>query len=169
MAEPFSIKVKSTYLKPLTPPRFGDLNPTTALRTLRTEMLRRIKAKLTQTTFSARAKRALAKALTIEVKESSVVITAHHPAWKPLIEGQKAGQMTWLTKARRPIPIVDESGEVVFRSATPKSMADGKWRHPGRAPTDFVEKARQEARKFVRDKLYREMMNQTRKALRSKR
>lgn len=166
MPEPFALRVKATYLKPLLPGRFADLSPATALRQLRAEMLRRIKAKLTQTTFSDRAKRALAKAVSIEVKESSLVITAKHPAWGPLVNGQRERQMTWLTKATRPIPIITESGELIFRSATPKSMADGKWMHPGRAPSNFVEKARQEAREFMRTKLYREFINQIRKAMR---
>lgn len=167
MPDPISIKVKSTYLRPLTPPRFGDLSAGTVLRTLRSEMLRRLKKRLTQTTFSDRAKKALAKAITIEVKASSLLITARHPAWKPLVEGQRPGQMRWLTKARRPIPIVTETGRIIFRSATPKSMTDGKWMHPGRAPSNFVELARQEAREFIRDKLHREFLNQARKAMRT--
>jgi hypothetical protein len=165
-SNPISVRVKATYLKPLTPDRFENLNAVTALRTLRTEMLRRIKAKLMQTTFSERAKKALARAVSIEVKGSSLVIIAKHPAWKPLVEGQRAGQMKWLTKAKRPIPIVTDSGEVIFRTATPKSMADGKWMHPGRAPSDFVERARQEAREFMRTKLYREFVRQMRQAVR---
>lgn len=165
MPEPIAFKVKTTYLKPLTGDRFGDLSPVTVLKALKTEMLRRIKYQLTQTTFSERAKKALAKAIRIEVKQSSLVITARHPAWHPLVDGQRPGQMTWLTKARRPIPIVTESGELIFRSATPKSMADGKWMHPGRAPSTFLEKARQEAREFMRTKLYREFVNQIRKAV----
>jgi hypothetical protein len=44
-------------------------------------------------------------------------------------------------------------------------MADGKWMHPGRAPSDFAEKARQEAREFIRTKLYKEYMSQVRKAV----
>ena len=165
-SSPISVRVKATYLKPLTPERFESLNVETALRTLRTEMLRRIKSKLMQTTFSDRAKKALARAVSIEVRGSSLVIIAKHPAWKPLVEGQRPGQMKWLTKAKRPIPIVTESGEIIFRSATPKSMMDGKWMHPGRQPSDFVERARQEAREFMRTKLYREFVRQMRKAVR---
>ncbi len=167
MPEPISLKLKSVYLKPLIPERLEGLQPDTVLRTLRRDMLRRIKSKLTQTTFSERAKRALGRSLNIEVKASSLVITSNHPAWDPLVNGQRAGQMTWLTKAKRPIPIVKEDGEIIFRSATPKSMADGKWMHPGRSPSDFMEKARQEARTFMRDKLYREFTNQVRKAMRT--
>lgn len=159
------IKVKATYLKPLLPSRFSDLSVATALNSLKRELLRRIKAQLLQTTFSDRAKKALAKAVKIEVKPSSLIITARHPAWRPLVEGQRAGQMTWLTKARRPIPIVTESGELIFRSATPKSMADGKWMHPGRAPSNFVEKARQQAREFMRTKLYREYVSQLQRSM----
>jgi hypothetical protein len=161
------LTVKATYLRPLT---LGlDIDPENALRRLKGEMLRRIKVKLTQTAFSDRAKRALAKAITIEVKGSSLRIVARHPAWKPLVEGQRAGQMKWLVKAKAPIPIITETGELIFRSATPRSMANGKWVHPGRAPSNFVEKARQEAREFLRDKLYREYVNQIRKAVAKRR
>jgi hypothetical protein len=166
MPDPITFRVKSTYLKPLVPERFEHLSVNTALRTLKKEMLRRIKAKLMQTTFSERAKKALGKAIKIEVKESSLLITARHPAWGPLVNGQRPGQMTWLTKAKHPIPIITETGELIFRSATPKSMEDGKWMHPGRSPSDFVEKARQEAREFMRTKLYREFVSQMRKAVR---
>jgi hypothetical protein len=165
---PPTLKIKSTYLSPLTG-GLKNVDVTHALRLLQREMLKRIKAKLTQTTFSVRAKKALSEAVDIEVHKSSVVITAKHPAWKALVNGQRAGQMKWLVKAKRPIPIVTETGKIIFRSATPRSMADGKWMHPGRTPSDFLEKARQEARAFMRDKLYREYVNQVRKALSQKR
>jgi hypothetical protein len=157
-------KVKTTYLRPLTGD-FKNIDPTSALRRLRNEMLKRIKAKLTQETFSERAKKALARTIEIKVQPSSLLIIAKHPAFRYIVGGQRAGQMTWLTKAKRPIPIITETGELIFRSATPKSMADGKWMHPGRTPSTFLEKARQEARAFMRDKLYREYVNQARRAI----
>lgn len=160
--------LKTTYLKPLTS-GLKDLDPEHALRLLRTEMLRRIKAKLTQTTFSDAAKKTLARALDIKIQRSSLIITVKDSRWDYMVGGQRPGQMTWLTKAKRPIPIVTETGEVIFRSATPRSMADGKWMHPGREPSDFLEKGRQEARAFMRDKLYQEFANQMRKALAKKR
>jgi hypothetical protein len=162
-----TLKLKSTYLKPLT--GGANINPDRALRTLQKELLRRIKAKLTQSTFSDRAKKSLARAVSIEVKASSLVIIAKDPRWNFMVGGQKPGQMTWLTKAKRPIPIVTETGEVIFRWATPRSMLDGKWFHPGRAPSDFLEQARQEARSFLRDKLRQQFANQLRQAMSQKR
>ena len=39
-------------------------------------------------------------------------------------------QMRYL-QDRGPIPIVTRGGRTVFRMATEKSMAEGKWIHPG--------------------------------------
>jgi hypothetical protein len=72
--------------------------------------------------------------------------------------------MKWLVKAKVPIPIITETGELIFRSATAKSMANGKWQHPGRHASDFVEKAKEESRKFIKEKLAKELAQQLKKA-----
>ena len=76
--------------------------------------------------------------------------------------------MTWLVKARAPIPIITDEGKLIFRSATPKSMADGKWVHPGREPKTFIERAKKEARKFVQENISKEILRQLRVALAKK-
>lgn len=153
------------YRKPLVPDQAFSKDVTASvLQKTRTDLLRRIKRKLTQTTFSDRAKKALAKALLIEVKPSSLVITVNHPAYGPLTRGQSAGQMKWLGKATRPIPIVTEGGKVIFRNASAKSMADGKWRHPGRPPSDFVKTAKEESKVFLKKKFRKELVEQVRAA-----
>lgn len=155
------VRVGSIYQKPLLPKLNAEmLESGKALKKAKSAVLKAIKRGILQTTFSKRAKIALTKCVKVEIKQSSLVITARHPAWKPLIEGQKAGQMTWLKKAKAPIPIVTESGEVIFRSATPKSFEDGKWVHPGRQPSNLVEKARREARTAVKATLAREVKRQ---------
>ena len=65
--------------------------------------------------------------------------------------------MTWLVKARAPIPIITEKGELIFRSATPRSMANGKWVHPGRGPFDFIEKAKKEAKAAIKARVMAEI------------
>ena len=89
----------------------------------------------------------------VKTGPSSITITAKHPAFMPLLDGQKAEQMAWLTKARRPIPIITEEGELIFRSATPRSMQRGSWYHPGRKPTTVIERARKEARAVVKKRI----------------
>jgi len=151
MPKPFI--ASRVYMKPLLPgelPNTGDLN--TILKRSKTDLLRRVKRELMQTGFSDRAKRAISQSIKIEIKPSSLQITATHPAFAPLVKGQKSEQMKWLTKARKPIPIVTETGELVFRSATAKSMADGRWVHPGRPPSGFVDKAKEESRAFLKKK-----------------
>ena len=161
-APEFRLRLKTTSIRPLVGTL--DVNVATAIRSLGREMMKRIKAKIVQETFSARAKKALARSLTVKTGEASIQIIAKHPIWRSVM-GFRSHQMTWLTKARRPIPIVTESGDLIFRSATPRSMADGKWIHPGHPKMGFLEKARQEARAFMRDKLQREYLNQIRKAV----
>lgn len=153
------------YMKPLLPGALPDSGDMTAiLKKSKADLLRRIRRKLMQETFSDRAKRALSKAVTIEILPSSLRVTAKHPAFAPLVMGQKSEQMKWLTKARKPIPIVTESGELIFRSATAKSMADGRWVHPGRQPSDFVEKAKEESRTFLKAKFEKGLRKKIRTA-----
>jgi hypothetical protein len=141
------------YLKPLLPRLRRGITTDDVLRRIRQDLLRRVKKTLLQTTFSDRAKKALHQAIKVEVKPSSLRITAKHPAFGPLVAGQRKGQMKWLAKAKRPIPIITEKGELIFRNATPRSMERGSWIHPGREPSDFVEKAKKATREFMQEKL----------------
>jgi hypothetical protein len=152
-------------LKPLLPPK-SVVDADHALRILQRDVLKKIRGAIkTQDTFSDRAKKALAKSLRAEIKGSSIKITTNHPAFAPLVHGMPTQQMTWLTKAKAPIPIITEQGKLIFRSATPKSMADGRWIHPGHKPTNLLEKARKAAREYVRDKITGELAKQIRQAL----
>jgi hypothetical protein len=166
MAVVIDVKAGRIYFKPLLPsdPLKG-LDPEDALKRIRKDLLRRIKKNLLQEVFSDRAKRALAKAIKIRVDPSSLLITVNHPAYRPLVEGQKQGQMKWLTKAVRPIPIITETGELIFRSATPKSMRDGKWVHPGRGTSNFMERAKEGAKDHARTVLAKEIKKQIQMSL----
>jgi len=135
------------------------------LKRLQREVLKKVRDQLTQTAFSDRAKVALSRGLKIEVGKRSITVTATHPAFIPLVMGKKEQQMRWLTKAQRPIPIVTEDGELIFRSATPKSMDDGKWIHPGHEPTTVLERARKEARKVIKERLKKEFTKGLRDSL----
>jgi len=140
------------------------VSPENALNRVKQSVLRRLRDKLVQSTFSERAKKALAKSLLVEVGPSSLTLKSRHPAFTYLMRGQRKGQMRWLTKARAPIPIITEQGELIFRSATIKSMKDGKWIHPGRAPYDFVEKAKKEAKTQIRKAIVAEVTTAARNA-----
>ena len=152
------------YLKPLVPENYVPVDTEATLKRSKQDLLRRIKRKLTQTTFSDRAKKAFSKAIKIEVKESSLVIIGKHPGFGPLLRGQQYGQMKWLVKARRPIPIVKDDGELIFRNATSRSMANGHWIHPGRRAQDFVEQAKTESREFLKQKFTKEIKRRMRSA-----
>jgi hypothetical protein len=158
-------RVTSIYRRPLVPPGFAQIDPDEPLRMIQRRLLRQIRTELKQETFSDRAKAALSKAVSVRVKENSVEVVARHPAWFPLVEGQRREQMTWLVRAKAPIPIINEDGELIFRSATPKSMRDGKWIHPGRRPSHFVDRAKQIVRTKVRDMLAKEYAKRLRESL----
>ena len=155
------------YVKPLLPAGRDsfEIEIAKVIKRTKRDLFKRIKAELQQEVFSDKAKKALAKAITIEVKPSSLRITANHPAFRPLVEGQTTEQMTWLRKARRPIPIITEGGKMIFRSATAKSMKDGKWQHPGRRPSTFIERAKKTSREHIKKKLRAEMTRELKKAL----
>jgi len=145
----------SIYGKPLV--RGLDETPEKALKRVKFSVLARLRSKLLQSTFSERAKKAFAKAVQIETGPSSLTIISNHPGFTNMMRGRKQAQMKWLVKARAPIPIITETGELIFRSATPKSMADGKWIHPGRPPYDFVDKAKEEAKLQIRKAMLAEV------------
>jgi len=135
-----------------------------ALKDLSRSVLARMRSGLQKTAYSPAAKAVLSAAVKIEIKSSSIVIKTMHPAFRPLVMGQKRQQMMWLSKAKAPIPIVLDNGKVIFRSATPKSLANGRWIHPGRPSTGLVEKSVKEARTAVRDRLKKHIKDQIRKA-----
>lgn len=136
-------RLATIYGKPFL--RGVEASPDKALNRVKFSVLTRLRMKLVQSTFSDRAKKALSKSLQVKQGPSSLTFYSTHPAFIHLMRGQRKGQMRWLTKSRVPIPIITETGELIFRSATIKSMKDGKWIHPGREPYDFVEKAKKEA------------------------
>lgn len=163
----FETYVTSAKLKPLIPRGLNRFSPDRVLRSLEREILKNLRGKILQEAFSPRAKRALTRGVKVIYGPKSITVIATHPAFKPLLQGQRTGQMTWLTKARGPIPIVTDEGKLIFRSATAKSMKDGKWIHPGHEPTTVIERAKEEARKTIKARMAKELRKQMRESLRS--
>jgi hypothetical protein len=142
-------KVKPTKPELFDPKDLESINTHRMLQAMARSIIQRVARGIKQSAFSPAAKRALATALKIEVKGAELIMSTKHPGFKPLVFGQKKEQMKWLTKSPTPIPIIDEHGKMIFRNATAKSMADGRWIHPGHKPTTIVEKAREEAKKML--------------------
>lgn len=164
------LKVTRMNLRPLLPERaLKNFHPDRFLKEVERELLRSIRKKIRQEAFSPAAKKRLTLGFEVKLGKNSVTVIAKDPAFRPLLEGQQPGQMRWLTKARGPIPIVLDSGELIFRSATPQSMANGKWQHPGRQPTTVIERAKAEVREVMAKKSKQLMQQQLRAAMRSQR
>lgn len=156
-------------LKPLVSTQgVGEINTRRVLQGVQREILKAIRDEIQKSAFSSRAKRALSKGIGTKISANSVKIIAKHPAFFPLLEGQKKEQMTWLVKAKRPIPIILDNGELIFRSATPRSMARGRWYHPGRQPTTIIEKARKRAREVIKRRVGKELQRKMRAAMRTR-
>ena len=146
------------YMKPLSPGDLSYIDIKKVMQSGKRALLRRLRGRLLQqTAFSPAAKATLNKSIRIKVLASSLQIVSSHPAFLPLVKGQKKEQMTWLTKARAPIPIVLDSGRMIFRNATPASMERGAWWHPGRKPTDYINKAKMLTREFMRTQMMKAM------------
>ena len=141
------------------------LNPDRVLRSLQQSILKRLRQGILAAPLTPRARAALYHGMKVKVGPRSITVVATHPAFKPLLQGQRAGQMKWLLKARGPIPIVTDEGEVIFRNATPRSMDNGSWYHPGRAPTDVIEKAKADAKESVKKRVAQDLKAQVRAAL----
>ena len=152
-------ELSRTYGKPLIRELQG-INIERALASYSKAILSRIRKEIRQTAFSDAARKRLSKALRTEIGPSSLRLYVRDPLWGYLIKPYPtpAYSMSWLKKAKTPIPIVTESGEVIFRSATAKSLSDGRWVHPGRPPMKLVERAKKAALETIRAKLAKDVI-----------
>lgn len=66
-------------------------------------------------------------------------IVSGHPAFEYLNRGVRPRVQYELMG--KTIPIRTREGKIIFRKATPKSFAEGKWKHPGIPPQRYFEKA----------------------------
>jgi hypothetical protein len=165
-------RVTGIYGKPILGEGNLHADPAKVLRSLKYQLNLRLKKKLegliTHPAYSAKVKAKIAKSLQIHVKKSSLVLTTNFAGFFPLLYGSKAHQMTWLTKAKRPIPIKLEDGTTIFRWATGASMLHNSWWHPGYRPTTLIDKAKKETREFVKARLAAEVMKQLKGVLTGK-
>lgn len=160
-------------MKPLLPDNMKEDNLSKALKQAQRTVLKKIQKEITQTVFSERAKIALSQHLRIEIKPSSLVVWIDHPGAESLIKGRLNRQMSWLVKSPTPIPIITETGKLIFRTATSRSMTNGPktgpragtkpgWMHPGRPSNPFIEKARKVAREDLIEKFRKEFSRKKR-------
>ena len=162
----FKHTVAGFYGKPLVR-AFDDLRLERAFRLLSRDVMRRVRANVLQTTFSDAAKKRLTKAVRVKLGPSSLRLVVKDPLWRYLLGGRKAQEMKWLRKAKKPIPIVTETGKLIFRSGQPGVVKSGpregstpRWYHPGRGPIDVLSRAKEESRKSIRVKLGKEIARQ---------
>lgn len=101
-----------------------------------------------------------------EVKpDGSLRVSSDHPAAKYLDKGVAPGQMTYLQKAERPIPIITDSGDVIYRTPSFQSMRNGQWRHPGISGKHFLERGQEAAKKAMKEEVAEVCRDLLRKAV----
>lgn len=162
----FALPTFRINLKPLVSTRgTEEVNTKKVLQSVQREILKAIREEIQKSAFSTRAKKALAAGVGTKMGTNSIRIIAKHPAFFPLVEGQKRQQMTWLTKAKRPIPIILDNGELIFRTATTRSMSRGRWYHPGRQPTTILDRARKRTRQIIKERLTKEVRRKIRASM----
>jgi hypothetical protein len=123
-------------------------------------MIEEIKLELERHSFKSPPTR-LKNSFSYEIIRDQIVILSDHPAAKYLNRGVDPYQMDHLTQSAQPIPIMTDEGDVIYREATPETMADGKWHHPGLDSTHFLDKAIDRARDKLKEKMmveYREFL-----------
>ena len=95
------------------------------------------------------------KSVNYKMTKKGVKFVVAHPA--PYLEkGIRRHTMRYLMKAKRPIPIEVSEANVIFRWASPKSFAEGHWKHPGfkrgkKFMSSAVKRTREEMSKEFRD------------------
>lgn len=99
-----------------------------------------------------------------EIVNGKVRVYSDHPAATYLNKGVKPHQMIYMTKAKKPIPIITDTGEVIFRTPSSKSMSDGSWKHPGISGKHFMERGKEKAEQAVKEQLVETYKDMLRKA-----
>jgi hypothetical protein len=161
------LKIARINMGPLLPERMlSKFDPVKFWKEVERQLISHIRANIRQEVFSAAARKRLNTGFRIEMGPNSVTVVATDPAFRPLLQGQKRQQMRWLVKAQAPIPIITDEGELIFRSATPASMANGSWWHPGRKPTTVIERARDAVREHMKGQAKKLVQQQLRAAMR---
>jgi hypothetical protein len=104
--------------------------------------------------------RALLESFEYRVEGSQMIIESDHPAARYIDKGVDSYQMTHLTESSKPIPIITDQGELIFRWATEQTMEDGKWQHPGISGKNFIDRGIRKARQRVKEEVQRQVRDE---------
>lgn len=96
----------------------------------------------------------LINSFSYEVKGSTMILSSTHPAVQYLNKGVKPHQMIYLEHAKRPIPIITERGEVIYRQPSGQSLRGGNgWQHPGIKGKHFLDRGVEKAKDAVKEEV----------------
>jgi hypothetical protein len=85
--------------------------------------------------------RNIAHSVSVKVQNGTIIVSVKHPAFEYLDRGVRPFQM----KPHDKVVPMRKGYTVIFRRITPKSIQEGKWRHPGITPKRFLQRAINEA------------------------
>jgi hypothetical protein len=159
-------RLRGIYGKPLVKgtPLEDEADRTKLLEETGREAIKEVQKEISRLSFKGQPTDLL-NSFTYEVEgKSTLVLSSDHPAAKYLNRGVKPHQMKYLEGAT--VPIVTDDGEVKFRTATPKSMRDGKWQHPGIKGKHFLERGVEKAREKIKQKVAEDIKERIKKRFR---
>lgn len=160
-------RLRGVYGKPLVKgtPLVDDVDRTDLLEETGAAAVEEIQKEIRRLAFKGSPDRLL-KSFSFRVEgKSTLVIESDHPAAKYLNRGVRRHQMTYLAKSAKPIPIIMDDGSVKFRSATPKSMQEGKWVHPGIRGKNFLDRGIEKAKEKIKEKIKEDIKNRFKKRM----
>lgn len=150
------MKIKSIYGKPLVKgvvsPEEIEKEKQKALERAGKYALEEIKKEINRAAWKS-SPSDLINSFSYEVKDSSIEIKSDHEAVKYQDKGVKPHQMIYLQKAKNPIPIMTEKGEVIFRNASSQSLKGGGWQHPGFKGKNFIDRGVSKAKEKVKEEI----------------
>lgn len=90
----------------------------------------------------------LKKSFSFKVGNKTVSLSSTHKAAKFLENGVKRHQMS---PPRRAVPIITDDGRLIFRNMSIRSLADGRWIHPGYHGKHFLRRGADRARRRINE------------------
>jgi len=124
--------------------------------------LKAVRAEIRLASWKRTPKR-LIRSFSYTVGDNTVSIRTNHPAAHFMDKGVHTHQMSYLMD--RTVPIIADTGEVIFRRCTAKTLADGSWIHPGIRAKNFISRGMRKARLAMQKIFQEETIKQLRHSM----
>lgn len=125
---------KQTFLVPLVVERELKVKLRRSfLSRLASEVRKELREEATEKNFPGD----FANSFRVKYLPNGIALESEHPAVIFMDKGRKAAQMKWLEG--KTIPLLDDQGNLIFRTVTRESLIDGGWVRPEVEPLNFMD------------------------------